>query len=89
MITSIINFSLILLSDDTSSSRLHNIIFLDKYIKNWNMFDHYEEKNLTKNKFYLFYGLKITYVEFLYEYLRIKDNTNILQQNIFTILTFI
>ena len=36
-----VNFSLIISTDTTSSSRVHNIILWDKYTKNWNISDHY------------------------------------------------
>ena len=56
-------FSLIISTYATSSSRVHNVTFWDKYIKNWNMSDHYQQKQIWwKINVTYFSGLKFTYV---------------------------
>ena len=45
MFTSMVNFSIILSTDTTSSRRVCNVKLLIKYIKDYNMSEHYQKTN--------------------------------------------
>ena len=44
MITYLMTLSLMISTDNTSSSIVHKVKNWDKYIEDWNMFDHYQWK---------------------------------------------